>query len=111
MSRFARPLGRPTLFVVALAYFSLLAVLLVLWHMSPGLVLIREGDPGTAVYLLLAGSVKVTGATDEGGSLLAIRVGGDLVGELAVLDGRPRVATVTTPGPVLSRRTLTGSSA
>ena len=40
MSRFARPLGRPTLFVVALAYFSLLAVLLVLWHMSPGLVLI-----------------------------------------------------------------------
>ena len=40
MSRFARPLGRPLLFVVALAYFSLLAVLLVLWHMSPGLVLI-----------------------------------------------------------------------
>ena len=69
----------------------------------PGQVLIREGDPGTAVYLLLAGSVKVTGATDEGGSLLAIRVGGDLVGELAVLDGRPRVATVTTAGPVITQ--------
>jgi CRP-like cAMP-binding protein len=55
------------------------------------------------VYLLLAGSVKVTGATDEGDSLLAIRVGGDLVGELAALDGRPRLATVTTAGPLIAQ--------
>ena len=40
MSGLARPVVRPLLFVVALAYFSLLAVLLVLWHMSPGLVLV-----------------------------------------------------------------------
>ncbi len=65
--------------------------------------LIREGDVGTVVYLLLAGSVKVTGATDEGEALLAIRVGGDVVGELAALDGRPRLATVTTAGPVIAR--------
>ena len=68
-----------------------------------GQVLIREGDLGTMVYLLLAGSVKVTGATDGGDALLAIRVGGDLVGELAALDGRPRLATVTTAGPVVTR--------
>ncbi len=68
-----------------------------------GRILIREGDKGTAVYLLLAGSVKVTGATDEGEGLLAIRVGGDVVGELAALDGRPRLATVTTAGPVIAR--------
>jgi CRP/FNR family cyclic AMP-dependent transcriptional regulator len=66
-------------------------------------VLIREGDVTTVTYLLLAGSVKVTGATDGGDALLAIRVGGDVVGELAALDGRPRVATVTTAGPVVAR--------
>lgn len=63
--------------------------------------IIREGASGTLVYLLLAGSVKVTGATEPGvDALLAIRVGGDAVGELAALDEQPRLATVTTAGPV-----------
>jgi len=53
------------------------------------------------VYLLLAGSVKVTGATRAGtDALLAIRAGGDAVGELAALDEKPRLATVTTAGRV-----------
>jgi CRP-like cAMP-binding protein len=68
-----------------------------------GRVLIHEGGRSTVVYLLLSGSVKVTGATDTGDALLAIRVGGDLVGELVALDGRPRLATVTTAGPVTAR--------
>jgi CRP-like cAMP-binding protein len=51
----------------------------------------------------LAGVVKVTGATDEGDALLAIRVGGDLVGELSAMDNRPRSATVTTVGPLIAR--------
>jgi CRP-like cAMP-binding protein len=66
-------------------------------------VLIREGDVTTVVYLLVAGPVKVTGATDGGDALLAVRVGGDLVGELSALDGRPRLATVTTAGPVTAQ--------
>jgi CRP/FNR family transcriptional regulator, cyclic AMP receptor protein len=68
-----------------------------------GRVLIREGDQTRSVYLLLAGMVKVSGATDNGEALLAIRVGGDIVGELSAMDGRPRLATVTTAGPVLAR--------
>ena len=72
-------------------------------YAESGRILIREGDEGTVVYLLLAGSVKVTGATDEGDALLAVRVGGDVVGELTTLDGRPRLATVTTAGPVIAR--------
>ncbi|MGO9725351.1 MAG: Crp/Fnr family transcriptional regulator [Streptosporangiaceae bacterium] len=68
-----------------------------------GRVLINEGSRSTAVYLLFAGSVKVTGATDAGDALLAIRVDGDLVGELVALDGRPRLATVTIAGPVTAR--------
>jgi len=39
MSDIGRAIGRPLMAVVALGYFSLLAVFLILWHMSPVLVL------------------------------------------------------------------------
>lgn len=72
-------------------------------YTDAGRILIREGDSSSVVFLLLAGVVKVTGSTDGGEALLAVRVGGDMVGELSALDGRPRLATVTTAGPVTSR--------
>jgi CRP-like cAMP-binding protein len=66
--------------------------------------LIDEGDEESkVVYLLLAGMVKVTGAMDFGDALLAIRIGGDIVGEVAALDNHPRLASVTTAGPVVAR--------
>ena len=68
-----------------------------------GRILIREGERYSVAYLLLAGVVKVSGSTDGGEALLAIRVGGDIVGELSALDDRPRLATVTTAGPVIAR--------
>lgn len=68
-----------------------------------GRVLIREGDHTRTIFLLLEGTVKVSGATDCGEALLAIRVGGDVVGELSALDNRPRLATVTTVGQVTAR--------
>ncbi len=67
-----------------------------------GEILVREGDRTTFVVVLVSGLVKVTGATPQGGALLAIRAAGDLVGELSALDGRPRSATVTTATPVLA---------
>lgn len=73
-----------------------------------GRILIREGDSSSVVFLLLAGVVKVSGASDDGEALLAIRVGGDVVGELSALDGRPRLATVVTAGPVIARVTGRG---
>jgi CRP/FNR family transcriptional regulator, cyclic AMP receptor protein len=73
---------------------------------GPETVLLREGETSTHVLLLIEGCVKVTGTTPEGRlALLAVRVGGDLVGELAALDGRPRIATVTTAGRVRARIT------
>jgi CRP/FNR family cyclic AMP-dependent transcriptional regulator len=58
--------------------------------------LIREGEASNEVYLLLDASVKVTARLDCGGqALLAIRVGGDVVGEIGFLDGGRRTATVT----------------
>ncbi|MFE9449552.1 Crp/Fnr family transcriptional regulator [Streptomyces sp. NPDC006739] len=58
-----------------------------------------EGGTETDVFLLLSSCVKVTGRLPRGGdALLAVRVGGDIVGELAALDRKPRSATVTACG-------------
>lgn len=63
--------------------------------------LITQGDRRAFVVVLLDGVVKATGVSSGGKEvLLAIRVGGDIVGELAALDNRPRSSTVTTCGPV-----------
>jgi CRP-like cAMP-binding protein len=58
--------------------------------------IVREGEPGTEVFLLLSACAKTTARNDNGTeALLSIRVGGDVIGELAVMDGEPRSATVT----------------
>ncbi len=62
---------------------------------APGEALMIEGEPGTGVAVLLTGCVKVVATTEDGGeALLAVRLPGELVGELAVLDGEPRSASV-----------------
>ncbi|MDP9796412.1 CRP-like cAMP-binding protein [Catenuloplanes nepalensis] len=67
-----------------------------------GHVLIREGDRGTHVELLLLGFVKVTTLAGDADTLLSVRMPGDVLGETAVLTGAPRNATVTTCGRVIS---------
>ena len=72
-----------------------------------GEVLIDERGAGTEVFLLLDAGVKVTTPLDGGGhALLAIRVGGDVVGEIAVMDGGERTARVSAFGhePVIAVR-------
>ncbi|KWV34651.1 Crp/Fnr family transcriptional regulator [Micromonospora rifamycinica] len=62
---------------------------------TPGDLLFRQGDAGTSVVLMLRGYVKVLGRKPDGRPmLLAVRVAGDLLGELAILDGEPRSASV-----------------
>jgi CRP-like cAMP-binding protein len=61
--------------------------------------IIREGDDSAFVVVIVGGRVVVSSVTDRGGRLvLAIRGDGDLVGDLAALDGGTRSATVTTLG-------------
>ncbi|MFF3938072.1 Crp/Fnr family transcriptional regulator [Streptomyces phaeofaciens] len=68
-------------------------------------VLMMAGAVGDAVYMLLDGLVLVVGETEEGEeSALAIRAAGEVVGELAVLDGNLRSATVRAAGPVTALR-------
>jgi CRP/FNR family transcriptional regulator, cyclic AMP receptor protein len=59
---------------------------------EPREVMIREGEEDRTVHLLLAGCVKVTSALN--GTLLAVRTGGDIVGELSTIDGERRSASV-----------------
>jgi CRP-like cAMP-binding protein len=71
---------------------------------TPGKVLLMEGDTTSHAFVLVAGVVKVTATTPEGHlALLAIRAAGELIGELASMDGQPRVATVTCAGRVRAR--------
>ena len=68
-----------------------------------GRVLFAEGEPSDHVVLITSGRVKVFCTTEDGREpLLAVRGEGDLVGELAALDGgeQPRVATVVATEPV-----------
>lgn len=64
---------------------------------QPNSPLMRQGEPGAAVYVLLDGRVGVERVVENGAlSLLGIRHAGDLVGEMAVINGDVRTATVTT---------------
>ncbi|MFC1402444.1 MULTISPECIES: Crp/Fnr family transcriptional regulator [Streptacidiphilus] len=64
--------------------------------------LMVEGDRSTHVLLLLDGWATVSVSTDRGATrlILGIRGPGELLGELAALDNRPRSATVRALGPV-----------
>jgi CRP/FNR family transcriptional regulator, cyclic AMP receptor protein len=59
---------------------------------APGAIMIDEHAEDQTVYLLVSGYVKVFSKST--GALLAIRVGGDVVGELSLLDRGPRSASV-----------------
>ncbi|MET7799281.1 Crp/Fnr family transcriptional regulator [Streptomyces decoyicus] len=62
--------------------------------------LLRQGDPGTQVILLVAGSALITLAGANGQrTLLAVRGAGELLGDLAVLDSQPRTASVVAAEP------------
>ena len=63
---------------------------------DPGDVLMEKGDPGDALFLVLAGEAEVTDGRRQLGRLGP----GDHVGELALLDRAPRGATVTVVAPL-----------
>lgn len=59
-------------------------------------VIAREGERGIGLFLILEGECKVT----IGGKTKARLGPGDFFGEVALLDGGPRTATVSTVTPV-----------
>lgn len=58
---------------------------------SPGEVIIREGSPGDSMFAILAGIVELT-VKDR---LVDMLEPGEVFGEMAMLDGKPRSASAT----------------
>ena len=62
-----------------------------------GTVIAREGDPGIGLFVIADGTAEVT----IGGKRKSKLGPGDFFGEIALLDGGPRMATVTATSDVM----------
>ena len=70
-------------------------------HFGAGEVLVREGDGGDSLFVVEHGRVRVTKAGDDadaGSVTLATLTKGAFFGEMSLLTGAPRSATVTSDG-------------
>lgn len=63
-------------------------------HYSPGNVIFLEGDVADGVYLVLSGAVEVSQKKGPRKIILATQGKNTIFGEMALLDNRPRSATV-----------------
>ena len=66
-----------------------------------GDVVIREGDKGDALYLIVEGSIAISAGGVATGKRLGSR---DVIGELSILTGDPRSVTCTAESEVLALR-------
>jgi CRP/FNR family transcriptional regulator, cyclic AMP receptor protein len=66
------------------------------YEYEDGATIVKDARQGEVLYLLLDGSARVV----RGGRTVAQLGPGDFFGEIAVLDRRPRTATVTATSPV-----------
>jgi len=55
--------------------------------------LFAEGEPGDELFIIQKGSIKITKIVDNKEVLLAMLKPGDILGEMALLEGKPRAAS------------------
>jgi CRP-like cAMP-binding protein len=55
--------------------------------------LFSEGEPGNELFIIQKGAVKITKIVDEKEVLLAVLKAGDIFGEMALLEAKPRAAS------------------
>lgn len=61
-----------------------------------GDIIVTEGEPGSSLFLIVSGVVKVFTRTEDGANLPLAELGlGDFFGEVSLLTGKPRTATIT----------------
>lgn len=62
---------------------------------APGDAIVKQGNPGVGLFMIVSGRVKVVKTNDRGERLeLATHGPGEVVGEMSVLDGAQRTADV-----------------
>ena len=75
---------------------------------AAGDTVVRQGEPGDSLYLVVEGRVEVLARVEHDGvateSVVASLFDGDAVGELSVLDGLPRSATCVAAVPTVCLR-------
>ncbi|GJE16618.1 Crp/Fnr family transcriptional regulator [Methylobacterium marchantiae] len=87
------------------------AQLCVTRSLATGQTLFAKGDAGDALYAVRRGQVRISNETEDGRrTTLNVLSSGDVFGEVALLDGRPRTASATAVEPttlfVILRRDL-----
>jgi len=65
-----------------------------------GEVIFREGERGTAMYVIQFGTVEITKAAPSGQVTIARLEKGEIFGEMALFDREPRSATAVASGEV-----------
>jgi CRP-like cAMP-binding protein len=61
-----------------------------------GDIIVTEGETGSSLFLIVGGTVKVFTRTDDGSNVPLAELGtGDFFGEVSLLTGKPRTATIT----------------
>jgi CRP-like cAMP-binding protein len=61
-----------------------------------GDIIVTEGEEGSSLFLIVGGTVKVFTRTDDGSNVPLAELGpGDFFGEVSLLTGKPRTATIT----------------
>src|ERR1700749_4013411 len=71
-------------------------------HFAEGPVLFREGDSPDSVFRLLSGSVDILRELDGEAILLGTVGAGQFIGEMGVVENRPRSATARAASEVSS---------
>ncbi len=68
-----------------------------------GDIIVTEGEEGSSLFLIVSGEVKVFTRGQRGEHLPLAELGaGDFFGEVSLLTGKPRTATITAKGPVIA---------
>jgi len=77
---------------------------------APGEVLFREGEAGEVMFVIKEGAVRISKAVGGEDKVLAVLGPGEFLGEMAILNGKPRTATATVVEPtralLIEARTL-----
>ena len=69
-------------------------------RLRPGTIVFVEGDVSGRVFLLLSGRLKISSHSEDGReTVLGFRTRGEVLGELAAIDGEPHSASVTVTEP------------
>lgn len=73
---------------------NMLAELMVEQSYKPGEVVCKEGDTGDAIYLIWSGRVAAVKGGFQAPTILGYRGPGEIIGEMALLENRPRSASI-----------------